>query len=55
MNTITTYKLVFIDVYGDIQDRDFGSENEARTFATNNNITDFEIYEVKMLGSITKL
>lgn len=55
MNTITSYKLVFIDVYGDLQDRDFESEVEARTFAANNNITDFELYKVQMLGSITKL
>lgn len=55
MNTITSYKLVFVDEYGDIQDFDFGSESEARTFAANNNITDFEIYEVRILGSITKL
>ena len=55
MNTITSYKLVFIDLYGDLQDRDFGSEAEARTFAANNNITDYEIYVVKMIGSITKL
>ena len=55
MKTIITYKIVFIDEFGDIQDRDFNSESEARTFAVNNNITDFEIYEVKILGSITKL
>lgn len=55
MNTITTYKLVFIDEYGDLQDRDFGNEREARTFAANNNVTVFELYEVKTLGSITKL
>ena len=55
MRTLTTYKLVFIDEFSDLQDRDFGSESEARTFATNNNITDFVLYEVKILGTITKL
>lgn len=55
MNTITSYKLVFMDQYGDLHDRDFNSESEARTFASNNSITNFELYEVKILGSITKL
>lgn len=55
MKTLTTYKIVYVDGFGDLQEFDFGTEAEARTFASNNNITDFMLYEVKIMGSITKL
>lgn len=55
MKTLTTYKIVFVDGFGDLQEFDFETENEARGFAANNNITDFMLYEVKIMGSITKL
>lgn len=55
MKTLTTYKIVFIDEFLDLQEYDFDTEAEARNFARNNNITNFILYEVKIMGSITKL
>ncbi len=53
MNTITLYKVVFINEYGDIEDYDFSEEREARTFAQSKN--DAIIYRYRILGSIEKI
>ena len=55
MKTLTTYKIVYVDGFGDLQEYDFNTEAEARSFTANNNITNFILYEVKIMGSITKL
>lgn len=53
MQTITTYKVVYVDDYGDIQEIDFETENNARRFAS---VTDNSIlYKVQILGSIERL
>ena len=53
MRIIITYKVVFIDSYGDIKDMDFTDETEARDFATSVNSS--EIFKVQMLGSIERI
>ena len=53
MNTIVSYKVVYVDAYGDIQEYDYSTENEARAMAAtqNNSI----IYKVAILGQIERL
>ena len=53
MRTITTYKVVYVDSYGDIKDIDFTDETEARNFAFSVNAS--EIFKVQMLGSIERI
>lgn len=53
MNTITSYKVVFVDSYGDLKEVDYTDETAARTFArqTANSI----LYKVQILGNIERL
>lgn len=53
MNTIITYKVVYVDSFGDITEQDFDTEAEARTFSSS--INDSIIYKVAILGSIERL
>ena len=53
MNTITSYKVVYIDSYGDLKEMDFETESEARSFASVTN--DSILYKVQILGSIVRL
>lgn len=53
MNTITTYKVVYVDTYGDIQEYDTPSETEARQIATS--FPDSFIYRVRILGEIERI
>lgn len=53
MNTITSYKVVFVDSFGDIQDIDFTDETAARTFARQN--ANSILYKVQILGYIERL
>lgn len=53
MQTITSYKVVYFDQYGDIMEKDFNDENAARNFAAEN--TDSILYKVQILGSIERI
>lgn len=53
MNTITSYKVVYIDAYGDLQEYDYGTEEEARRMAATQ--SDSIIYRVRILGEIERL
>lgn len=53
MQTITSYKVVYVDSYGDLKDIDFTDETEARNFASSVNAS--EIFKVQMLGSIERI
>ena len=56
MNTITTYKVVYINSNNIIDEKDFSQEQQARNFIaglpTGSTV---ELYEVKTIGSIEKL
>lgn len=53
MQTITTYKVVYVNQYGDIMEQDFDDENAARNFAAEN--IDSILYKVQILGSIERI
>lgn len=53
MRIIITYKVVYVDSYGDIKDIDFTDETEARNFASSVNTS--EIFKVQILGSIERI
>ena len=56
MNTITTYKVVYVDSYGDygdIQEYDTQSETEARRIAER--FPDSILYRIRILGEIERI
>ena len=53
MNTLVTYKVVWVDTYGTLQEIDFDDETTARNFATST--TDSILYKIQILGSIERL
>lgn len=53
MKTMTTYKVVWIDLYGDLQEKDFDDITQARDFSSS--VNDSILYEIKMLGSIERI
>ena len=53
MNTITSYKIVWIDSYGDLQEKDYDDLTEAQNFATS--VNDSILYKVQILGSIERI
>ena len=53
MNTITTYKVVYVGDYGDIQEYDTDSETEARRIA--DRIPNSILYRVRILGEIERI
>lgn len=56
MNTITTYKVVYINSNNIIDEKDFSQELQARNFISGLPTgTTVELYEVKTIGSIEKL
>lgn len=53
MNTITSYKVVWISQYGDLMERDFNDLTEARNFSST--VNDSILYKIQMLGSIERI
>lgn len=53
MQTLTSYKVVYFDQYGDMMEKDFNDENAARNFAAEN--IDSILYRVQILGSIERI
>ena len=53
MNTVTSYKIVWIDTTGDLQEKDFDDLTAARDFASS--VTDSILYRVQILGSIERI
>ena len=53
MQTMTLYKVVWIDAYGDINEQDFSNLQSAINFT--NRVQNAQVYEYKMLGEIKKI
>lgn len=53
MQTITTYKVVYFNQYGDMMEKDFNDENAARNFAAETDNS--TLYKVQILGSIERI
>ena len=53
MRIIITYKVVYVDSYGDLKDIEFTDETEARDFA--NSVNTSEIFKVQILGTIERI
>lgn len=53
MKTITFYKVVYADQYGELVDVDFQSETHARAYASN--YQDARIYRYQMLADVTDI
>lgn len=53
MQTITTYKIVWITSTGDLAERDFDDLTAARDFASS--VTNSILYKVQILGSIERI
>ena len=53
MRIIISYKVVYVDSYGDVKDIDFTDETEARDFASSVNAS--EIFKIQILGSIERI
>lgn len=53
MNTIITYKVVFINPYGDLEEREFSDVQGAQDFAQT--VSGSHIYKVTILGSIEEV
>lgn len=53
MQTIILYKVVYFDIYNDLQERDFVTIETARAFSTSH--PGSKIYKVAILGSIEEL
>lgn len=53
MQTIILYKVVWFDEYGDINEKDFSTLNEATILY--NQLQDAHIYEYRMLGQIKEV
>ncbi len=53
MNTITSYKVVWVTQYGDLMEKDFNDLTEARDFSSS--VSDSILYKIQMLGSIERI
>ena len=53
MQTITFYKVVYVDEYGMLIDEDFQIESQARQYASN--FSDTHIYRYKMLADVIEI
>ena len=53
MNTIVTYKVVYVDNYGEVVEMDFSSLTEAQNIQSQT--PDSKLYEVQMVGSIKEI
>ncbi len=53
MQTITTYKVVYFNQYGDMLEKEFNDETAARHFAAEN--INSILYKVQVLGSIERI
>lgn len=53
MNTITTYKVVWVTSAGDLAERDFDDLTEARNFSSS--VSDSILYKIQLLGSIERI
>ena len=53
MQTITEYKVVWVDTYGDISEQDFIDLQSAINFA--NRVQNAHVYEYKILGEIKEI
>lgn len=53
MQTLTSYKVVYFNQYGDVMEKDFTNENAARNFAAE--IINSILYKVQIIGSIERI
>ena len=53
MQTITSYKVVYFNQYGDMLEKDFNDENAARHFSAE--INDSILYKVQIIGSVERI
>ena len=53
MQTIILYKVVWVDDYGDINERDFSTLEDARKLY--NTVQDAHVYEYRILGQIKEV
>ena len=53
MKTITFYKVVYVDQYGEVVDNDFQNETQARAYA--GTVTNARIYRYKMLADVVDI
>ena len=55
MQTIISYKITYVDNYGCIIEMDFSDKQSAMSYAAHHNITNYELFEVRIVGQIKKL
>lgn len=55
MQTIISYKITYVDEYGCIVEMDFSDKQSAIDYAAHHNITNYELFEVGIIGQIKKL
>lgn len=53
MRTITLYKVVWVNELGDIEERNYQNESEARDFARNKQNS--QLFKTAILGEITEI
>ena len=53
MNTITSYKVVFVNSFGDLEEKDFSDLQGARDFALT--ASNPKIYKVQVIGYIEEV
>lgn len=53
MQTMTTYKVVWVTSAGDLAERDFDDLGEARNFSSS--VSNSILYKIQMLGSIERI
>ena len=53
MKTIITYKVVFINSYGDLEEREFSDVQGAQDFAQT--VSGSHVYKVTVLGSVEEV
>lgn len=53
MKTIILYKVVWVDEFGAVEERDFQNESDARYFARNHQ--NVQLFKTAILGEITEL
>lgn len=53
MRTIISYKVVWVNEFGDVEECDFQNENQARNFARNKQNS--QLFKTAILGEITEI
>lgn len=53
MNTITSYKVVFVNSFGDLEEKDFSDLQGAHDFAQT--VSNPKIYKVQLIGYIEEV